>query len=67
MRRKTKKRRITLNITLLVTTEEMLFNTENYMMTELIRACMAITDATLDKSRRDEREVSTMNKALDHL
>jgi hypothetical protein len=31
-------------------------------MTELIRAGMAITDATLDREIRVEREVSTMNK-----
>jgi hypothetical protein len=36
-------------------------------MTELIGAGMAITDATLDREKRDEREVDAMKKELDHL
>jgi hypothetical protein len=52
MRRNTKKRRLTLDNTLLINTEEMLFDTENAKMTELIGAGMAITDATLDRERR---------------
>ena len=36
-------------------------------MTELIRAGMAITDATLDREKMDEREVASMKKELDHL
>jgi hypothetical protein len=35
-----------------------LFDTENAKMTELIGAGMAITDATLDREKRDEREVA---------
>jgi hypothetical protein len=58
MRRTTKKRRLTLDSTLLITTEETLLDTENAKMTELIGAGMAITDATLDRERRDEREVA---------
>jgi hypothetical protein len=49
----TKKRRLTLDSTLLITTEETLFNTENANMTELIGAGMDIIDATLDKEIRD--------------
>jgi hypothetical protein len=67
MRRTTKKRRLTLDNTLLITTEETLFDTENAKMTELIGAGMAITDATLDREKRDEKEVATMKKELDHL
>jgi hypothetical protein len=67
MRRTVKKRKLTLDSTLLITTEETLFDTENAKMTELIRAGMAITDATLDREKRDEREVATMKKELDHL
>jgi hypothetical protein len=67
MRRTTKKRRLTLDSTLLITTEQTLFDTENAKMIELIKAGMAITDATLDMVRRDEREVATMKKELDHL
>ena len=36
-------------------------------MTELIRVGMAINDATLVKEKRDESEVATMRKELDHL
>jgi hypothetical protein len=36
-------------------------------MIEIIRAGMAITDATLDKEKMDEREVASMRKELDHL
>jgi hypothetical protein len=43
MRRTTKKRRLTLDSTLLITTEETLFDTENAKMIELIRVGMDIT------------------------
>jgi len=36
-------------------------------MTELIGARMDINDATLDRDKRDEREVVAMKKELDHL
>ena len=45
----------------------MLFDTKNTRMIELIIVGMAIIDATLDKEKRDEREVGTMKKELDHL
>ena len=67
MRRTIKKRKLTLDITLFITKEEMLFDTESAKMTELIGAGVAITDATLDRVKRDEREVVGMNKELDHL
>jgi len=53
MRRTTKKRSLTLDSTLIINIEEMLFDTESDKMTELIRAWMAITDATLDIEKRD--------------
>jgi hypothetical protein len=64
MRRKIKKRNLMLDSTLLITTEETLFDTEIAKMTEIIEARMAITDATLDRTKRDEREVATMKKKL---
>jgi hypothetical protein len=67
MRRTVKKRKIMLDSTLLITTEEMLFDTKSVKMTELIGARMDITDATLDKEKMDEREVASMKKELDHL
>jgi hypothetical protein len=36
-------------------------------MIELIKAGMAIIDATLDRRKRDEREVTSMSKEMDHL
>jgi hypothetical protein len=62
MRRTTKKRRLMLNITLLITTEETLFDSESDKITGLIGAGMAITDGTLDREKRDEREVASMRK-----
>ena len=67
MRRIFKKRKCTLDRTMFITTEETLFYTESYNIIDLVRAWMAITDATLDREKRDEREVSSMKKELDHL
>jgi len=67
MRRKTKKRRLTLDNAILITTEEKLLNTENAKTSELIVAWMDITDATLDRSKHDEKELATTKKELDHL
>jgi hypothetical protein len=52
---------------LFITTEETLFDTEHAKMTELIGAGMAITDATLDREKKDEEEAAAMRKELDHL
>jgi hypothetical protein len=54
MKRTTKKRRLTLDSLILITTEEKLINTEHTKMFELIGAGMAITDATLDRARKYE-------------
>jgi hypothetical protein len=67
MRRIVKKRKLTLECTLLITIVETLFDTKNAKMTELITIGMTITNATLDKEKRDEREVAPMKKELDHL
>jgi hypothetical protein len=67
MRRKTKKRRIMLDSTLFITTKETLLNTENAKTIELIRVGMDITDATMDKEKRDAMELAITNKELDHL
>jgi hypothetical protein len=47
----TKKRRITLDRSILVTTEENLINTENARTSELIGVGKALSDATLDRAR----------------
>jgi DNA repair ATPase RecN len=67
MRRTTKKRRLTLDNTLLITTEETLLNTENAKTTELIRARMDRIDAMLDREKKDEKELAAAKKEMDHL
>jgi hypothetical protein len=67
MRRTTKKRRLTLDRTLLITTEETLLSMENVKTTDLISAGMDIIDATLDRERWDEKEMASAKKELDHL
>lgn len=67
VQRTTKKRRITLDHSILITTEENLINTEHAKTFELIGAGMAITDATLDRAKRDEEELAAALKELEHL
>jgi hypothetical protein len=66
-KRTTKKRRITLDRSILITTEENLINTEHAKTSELIGAGMEISDATLDREKRDEEELVTALKELEHL
>jgi hypothetical protein len=67
IQRTMKKRRITLDRSILITTEEDLINTENARTSELIDVGMAISDATLDRAKRDEKELVVTLKELDHL
>jgi hypothetical protein len=67
MQRITKKRRITLDRSILITTEEKLINTEHAKTSKLIGVGMTITDATLDREKRDEEELATALKELEHL
>jgi hypothetical protein len=67
MKRITKKRRLTLDSSILITMEEKLFNTEHAKTLELISAGMAITDARLDRARRDEKDRVAALKELEHL
>jgi hypothetical protein len=57
VQRTTNKRRITLDHSILITTEEHLINTEHAKMYELIGVGMEITDATLERDKRDEEEL----------
>jgi hypothetical protein len=57
MKRTKNKRRITLDSSILITTEEKLLNTEHGKTFELIDVGMAIIDAMLDRERRDEKEL----------
>jgi hypothetical protein len=66
MKRTTKKRRITLYRSILITTEEKLI-TEHAKTSEFIGAWMEITYATLDKEKRDDEELVVSLKELEHL
>jgi hypothetical protein len=47
--------------------EENMINTENSKTSKLIGAGMEITDATLDRGKRDEEELVVSLKELEHL
>jgi hypothetical protein len=67
VKRTTKKRRITLDRSILITIEEKLMNMEHAKTSKLIGIGMEITDATLDRAKRDEEELATTLKELEHL
>jgi hypothetical protein len=67
MKRTTKKRRLTLDSSILITIEEKFISTMHAKMSKLINAGMAITDASLDRERKDEEEMATVLKELEHL
>jgi hypothetical protein len=66
MQRTTKKRRITLDRSILITTKENLINTEHAKTSKIIGTGMEIIDATLDKEKRDEEELVVALKELEH-
>jgi hypothetical protein len=67
MKRTTKKRRLTLDNLILIATKEKFLNIEHAKTSELIGTRMAITDATLDRVRRHEKELATALKELKNL
>jgi hypothetical protein len=67
IQRTAKKRRITLDHSILVTTEENLINTADAHTSELIGVGKSLSDATQDRARRDEKELATTLKELEHL
>jgi hypothetical protein len=67
VQRTTKKRRIMLDRSILITTEENLINTEDARTSEFISVGMAISDATLDRDKQDEKELVATLKELEHL
>jgi hypothetical protein len=67
VQRTTKKRRIMLDHSILITTEENLINTKNSRTYELLGMGMVILDATLDRAKRDEKESVVALKELEHL
>jgi hypothetical protein len=63
----TKKKRITLDRSILNTTEKKLINIEDARTSELIDVGMAISDATLDRPKWDEKELVAAMKELENL
>jgi hypothetical protein len=56
-----------LDHSILVTTEENLINTADAQTSELLGMGKALSDATLDRAKRDEKELATTLKELEHL
>jgi hypothetical protein len=67
VQRTAKKRKITVDHSILVTTEENLINTADARTSELIGMGRALSDAAQDRARRDERELADTLKELEHL
>ena len=67
MKRTLKKRRLTLDSLILITTKEKLISTKHAKMFEIFSTGMPITNSTLDRERRDEKELAISLKELEHL
>jgi hypothetical protein len=64
--RTAKKRRISLDHSILVTTKENFINTANAWTSELIGIGKSLSYATLDRARKYEKELATTLKDLEH-
>jgi hypothetical protein len=67
VQRTTKKRKITVDHSILVTTEEILINTTYSPTSKLIGMGRALSDPAQDRVRRDERELVDTLKEVEHL
>jgi hypothetical protein len=67
MKRTTKNMRLTLDNSILITTEEKLISTKHPKTSKLISAGMTIIDATLYKMRKDEEDFTTVLKELENI
>jgi hypothetical protein len=67
MKRTTKKRRLTIDILIIIMTEENILSTKHAKTFELIDVRMAIIDAKLDREIRDEQELAIALKEFEHL
>jgi hypothetical protein len=56
-----------LDHSILVTIEENLINTIDARMSEIIDMVKSLSDATLDRARRDEKKLVASLKELEHL
>jgi hypothetical protein len=59
--------RISLDHSILVTTKENLINIADARMSKLISVGKALSDSTLDRARRDEKELAATLKELKYL
>ena len=64
IQRTAKKRRITLDQSIIVVIEEKLINTTDTRMSELIGVGKSLSKATQDGARRDEKDLATTQKDL---
>jgi hypothetical protein len=67
IQRMAKKIRITLDHSILFTTEENLINKTKSQTSKLLGVGKALSDATLDRAKRDEKELATALRDLEHL
>jgi hypothetical protein len=67
MKRTTKQRSLTLDSSILITIEEKFISTQHAKIPDLIDTVMAITDASMDRERKDEEEMAATLKELDHI
>jgi hypothetical protein len=67
MKRTTKKRRLTLDKSILITMEDKLISMEHAKTSDFIDTWMVITDATLNRERKYEEELAIVLKDLEHL
>jgi hypothetical protein len=62
-----KRRRITLDQSIVVTIEENLINIADTRTSELISVGKSLSDATQDRAKRDEKELADTQEELEHL
>jgi hypothetical protein len=67
VRRTQRKIKLTLDNTMVMTTEETLLDEKKAKVSELLGAGMAISHATIDRAKEYEREVVSMRKELESL
>jgi hypothetical protein len=67
VKRTSRKIKLTLDSTIVVTIEETVFDAKKAKVRKLLGAGMAIYDATIDRAKEDEREVEAMRRELENL
>jgi hypothetical protein len=67
VKRTTRKRNITLDNTMFITTEETLLDSEKYKVSKILGEGVAISQSTIDRAKEDEMEVHSMRRYLERL